>query len=55
MEVCTWTSILASSLEHEGVDHKIQWPILDACVTAPKLASSKGIVKKRQTVLPLGL
>ena len=46
MEVCTSTYIPASSLEQEEIDHKIQWPTLDARVTAAKLTNSKDIVKK---------
>ena len=46
MEVCTLTYIPASSLEQEEVDHKIQWPTLDAHVTAVKLINSKDIVKR---------
>jgi hypothetical protein len=53
MEVCTWTPILASSLKHEGIDHKIQCSTIDACVTAPKLATSKGIVKKATNCITL--
>ena len=47
MEVCTSTPIPASSLKQEEIDHKIQWPSLDARVTAAKLTNGKDIVKKR--------
>ena len=47
MEVCTSTYIPASSLEQEETEHKIQWPTLDARVTAAKLTNGKDIVKKR--------
>ena len=46
MEVCTSTPIPASSLEQEEIDHKIQWPTLDARVTAANLINSKDIVKR---------
>jgi len=46
MEVCTSTYIPASSLEQEETEHKIQWPTLDARVTAAKLINSKDIVKR---------
>jgi len=46
MEVCTSIYIPASSLEQEEIDHKIQWPTLDARVTAANLINSKDIVKR---------
>ena len=46
MEVCTSTYIPASSLEQEETEHKIQWPTLDARVTAAKLTNNKDIVKR---------
>ena len=46
MEACTSTYVPASCLEQEETEHKIQWPTLDARVTAAKLTNSKDIVKK---------